>query len=259
MVQLQRRHPARHRGDHQLSECTALPARGEQSAARTRVFPAKAVNVNPAFTSKGTPRVRPRSFRRQIRQRHQRCVERPQYFLEIVSGGAQLQCQRNGRSIGRAVLQYLPTRSGDMNRFIRYGCGSHAGDRTDLFADLANDTLPAVSYVKPDVVMDRPPRFVGVGDLRGASRKVSSNSRKATRSYRPGRRRIFVTVGEGGGFYDSEHNGIQPVDFFGTGPRIPMIVWFRLLSTGGHIRPRLCRALLFREVRRTELDARHQA
>jgi phospholipase C len=32
---------------------------------------------------------------------------------------------------------------------------------------------------------------------------------------------IFVTVDEGGGFYDSGF--IQPVDFFGNGPRIPMI------------------------------------
>jgi hypothetical protein len=42
---------------------------------------------------------------------------------------------------------------------------------------------------------------------------------------------IFVTVDEGGGFYDSGF--IQPVDFFGTGPRIPMIPFhpFRLAAT----------------------------
>ena len=43
---------------------------------------------------------------------------------------------------------------------------------------------------------------------------------------------IFVTVDEGGGFYDSGF--IQPVDFFGTGPRIPMIA-VSPFSTGGHI------------------------
>jgi len=32
---------------------------------------------------------------------------------------------------------------------------------------------------------------------------------------------IFVTVDESGGFYDSGF--IQPVDFFGTGPRIPLL------------------------------------
>ena len=43
---------------------------------------------------------------------------------------------------------------------------------------------------------------------------------------------IFVTVDEGGGFYDSGF--IQPVDFFGTVPRIPMIA-VSPFSTGGHI------------------------
>jgi phospholipase C len=42
----------------------------------------------------------------------------------------------------------------------------------------------------------------------------------------------LVTVDEGGGFYDSGF--IQPVDFFGTGPRIPMIA-VSPFSTGGHI------------------------
>jgi phospholipase C len=39
-------------------------------------------------------------------------------------------------------------------------------------------------------------------------------------------------VDEGGGYYDSGF--IQPVDFFGTGPRIPMIA-VSPFSTGGHI------------------------
>jgi phospholipase C len=43
---------------------------------------------------------------------------------------------------------------------------------------------------------------------------------------------IFVTVDEGGGYYDSGF--IQPVDFFGTGPRIPMIA-VSPFSTGGHV------------------------
>ena len=43
---------------------------------------------------------------------------------------------------------------------------------------------------------------------------------------------IFITVDEGGGFYDSGF--IQPVDFFGTGPRIPMIA-VSPFSTGGHV------------------------
>jgi phospholipase C len=33
---------------------------------------------------------------------------------------------------------------------------------------------------------------------------------------------IFITVDEGGGYYDSGY--VQPLDFFGDGTRIPMIV-----------------------------------
>ena len=47
-----------------------------------------------------------------------------------------------------------------------------------------------------------------------------------------GKTAIFVTVDEGGGYYDSGF--IQPVDFFGTGPRIPMIA-VSPFSRGGHI------------------------
>ena len=43
---------------------------------------------------------------------------------------------------------------------------------------------------------------------------------------------IFITFDEGGGYYDSGY--VQPLDFFGDGTRIPMIVVSRY-SEGGHI------------------------
>ena len=43
---------------------------------------------------------------------------------------------------------------------------------------------------------------------------------------------IFVTFDEGGGFYDSGY--VQPLDFFGDGTRIPIIVVSKF-SQGGHI------------------------
>jgi phospholipase C len=43
---------------------------------------------------------------------------------------------------------------------------------------------------------------------------------------------IVVTFGEGGGYYDSGF--IQPVDFFGDGPRIPAIM-VSPFSTGGRV------------------------
>jgi phospholipase C len=43
---------------------------------------------------------------------------------------------------------------------------------------------------------------------------------------------IFITFDEGGGYYDSGF--IQPLDFFGDGPRIPFIV-VSPYTTGGRI------------------------
>ena len=43
---------------------------------------------------------------------------------------------------------------------------------------------------------------------------------------------VFITMDEGGGYYDSGY--VQQLDFFGDGTRIPMIVVSKY-STGGHI------------------------
>jgi phospholipase C len=106
----------------------------------------------------------------------------------------------------------------------------HMRDVTDLFTDLKNGTLPAVSYVKPDGTMDGHPASSkwtlfeafaqNIVQLAQANPEVWADTA------------IFITVDEGGGFYDSGF--IQPVDFFGTGPRIPMIA-VSPFSTGGHI------------------------
>jgi len=106
----------------------------------------------------------------------------------------------------------------------------HMRDVVDLFSDIQNGTLPAVSYVKPDSVLDGHPSsskwnlfeaFAGnIINLVQANPGVWNDTA------------IFVTVDEGGGFYDSGF--IQWVDFFGTGPRIP-IVAVSPFSTGGHV------------------------
>ena len=43
---------------------------------------------------------------------------------------------------------------------------------------------------------------------------------------------ILITADEGGGYYDSGY--VQPLDFFGDGTRIPMIVVSKY-SRGGHV------------------------
>lgn len=106
----------------------------------------------------------------------------------------------------------------------------HMRDVTDLFNDIKNGTLPSVTYVKPDGVMDGHPASSKWGLFEAFAGNIiqlvkNNPTLWATTA-------IFVTVDEGGGYYDSGF--IQPVDFFGTGPRIPMIA-VSPFSTGGHI------------------------
>src|SRR5271165_3168265 len=106
----------------------------------------------------------------------------------------------------------------------------HMRDVTDLFSDLKNGTLPAVSYVKPDGVMDGHPASSKWGLFEAFARNIIELAQSNKEQWRE--TAIFVTVDEGGGYYDSGF--IQPVDFFGTGPRIPMIA-VSPFSTGGRV------------------------
>jgi len=106
----------------------------------------------------------------------------------------------------------------------------HMRDVTDLFNDLKNGTLPAVSYVKPDGAMDGHPATSKFDLFEAFTRNIIELAQANKELWES--TAIFVTVDEGGGYYDSGF--IQPVDFFGTGPRIPMIA-VSPFSRGGHI------------------------
>ena len=106
----------------------------------------------------------------------------------------------------------------------------HMRDVTDLFDDLAKGTLPAVSYVKPDGYLDGHP---GGGKWSLFEAFVSHLVELAQSNPQQwAETAIFITVDESGGYYDSGF--IQWVDFFGTGPRIPLIA-VSPFSTGGHV------------------------
>jgi phospholipase C len=106
----------------------------------------------------------------------------------------------------------------------------HMRDVTDLFTDLANGSLPAVSYVKPDGTMDGHPASSKWTLFEAFAKNIIELAQSNPALW--AETAIFVTVDEGGGYYDSGF--IQPVDFFGTGPRIPMIA-VSPFSTGGHV------------------------
>jgi len=106
----------------------------------------------------------------------------------------------------------------------------HMRDVTDLFSDLKNGTLPAVSYVKPDGALDGHPASSKWDLFEAFVRNIIELAQGNKEQW--SETAIFVTDDEGGGYYDSGF--IQPVDFFGTGPRIMMIA-VSPYSTGGHV------------------------
>ena len=107
---------------------------------------------------------------------------------------------------------------------------AHIKDATDFFAAVSSDTLPAVSFVKPDGLLDGHPASSKLDLYEGMLQKIldtlEGNPELKTETA------VFITVDEGGGYYDSGF--IQPLDFFGDGPRIPLVV-VSPYSKGGHV------------------------
>ena len=107
---------------------------------------------------------------------------------------------------------------------------AHIKDTKDFLAAIDDGTLPAVSFVKPDGLLDGHPASSKL-DLFEAMTKKIVDSLNAHPSLMASTA-LIVTFDEGGGFYDSGY--IQPLDFFGDGPRIPMIIVSNF-TRGGHI------------------------
>jgi phospholipase C len=97
---------------------------------------------------------------------------------------------------------------------------AHLKDTTDLTQDIAKGTLPAVSFVKPDGWLDGHPASSKLNLFEGFVAKIVDEVKANEELW--GSTAIFVTFDEGGGYYDSGY--VQPLDFFGDGTRIPLLV-----------------------------------
>ena len=97
---------------------------------------------------------------------------------------------------------------------------AHIQDTTNLYSDIQNGTLPAVSFVKPSGWVDGHPASSKIDLLEGFVKKIVDGVQANPGLWKS--TAIFVTMDEGGGYYDSGY--VQPLDFFGDGTRIPMIV-----------------------------------
>ncbi len=107
---------------------------------------------------------------------------------------------------------------------------SHLKDTADLYRDLQSGDLPAVSYVKPSGLVDGHPASSKLDLFEGFVKKIVDGVQANPELWKS--TAIFVTMDEGGGYFDSGY--VQPVDFFGDGPRIPMIV-VSPYTRAGHI------------------------
>jgi phospholipase C len=97
---------------------------------------------------------------------------------------------------------------------------AHIQDTANLYSDIANGTLPAVSIVKPSGLVDGHPSSSKLDLFEGFSKKIVDAVQANPSLWKD--TAIFITEDEGGGFYDSGY--VQPLDFFGDGTRIIFLV-----------------------------------
>jgi phospholipase C len=107
---------------------------------------------------------------------------------------------------------------------------AHIKDAIDFFAAVDDGSLPAVSFVKPDGLLDGHPASSKEDLFEGMVKKIMDHLTANKELFAS--TVLFITMDEGGGYYDSGY--IQPLDFFGDGPRIPLIA-VSPFTRGGHI------------------------
>ena len=106
----------------------------------------------------------------------------------------------------------------------------HLKDVQDLLAEIEASSLPSVAYVKPDGWLDGHPATSKVSLFEAFTRNIVSRLEANPKLF--AETAVVLTFDEGGGYWDSGY--IQPLDFFGDGPRIPAIV-VSPYSKGGRV------------------------
>ncbi|MGA7805858.1 alkaline phosphatase family protein [Bradyrhizobium sp.] len=106
----------------------------------------------------------------------------------------------------------------------------HLKDTLDLYDAIASGNLPAVSFVKPSTFNDGHPASSKLDLFESFARRIIEQVQSNEELWES--TAILVTTDEGGGYYDSGY--VQPVDYFGDGTRIPMLVVSKY-SMGGHV------------------------
>ena len=92
-------------------------------------------------------------------------------------------------------------------------------DLDSFFSDVGSGKLPAVSIIKPDTLLDSHPGTSTPPLFEAFCQKVINAVQAHPDLWKD--TAILITFDESGGWYDSGY--IQPIDFFGDGPRTVMI------------------------------------
>ncbi len=107
---------------------------------------------------------------------------------------------------------------------------AHIKDAIDFFDALDSGDLPAVSYLKPDSFGDGHPASSKLDVFESIVERVMDGLK--ARPELAEDTAFIITFDEGGGYFDSGF--MQPLDFFGDGPRIPLLV-VSPFTKGGHV------------------------
>ncbi len=97
---------------------------------------------------------------------------------------------------------------------------AHIQDTGTLYEDLVTGNLPAVSVVKPSGFTDGHPASSKLDLFEGFVKKIVTKLQANPTLWAS--TAVFITFDEGGGYYDSGY--VQPLDFFGDGTRIPLLI-----------------------------------
>jgi len=93
-------------------------------------------------------------------------------------------------------------------------------DFSQFQQDVNNNALPAVSFIKPDGINDGHPASSSLSLFEVFASNIVNEVIAKPSLFKS--TAIFITFDEGGGYYDSGY--VQPLTFFGDGPRVPLMV-----------------------------------
>lgn len=107
---------------------------------------------------------------------------------------------------------------------------AHNKDTLDLYDAIAKGTLPAVSFVKPSTFNDGHPSSSKLSLFEAFTKRIIEQVKANAELWES--TAILITFDEGGGYYDSGY--VQPVDYFGDGTRVPLLIVSKY-SQGGRV------------------------